>query len=90
VYHPAFLGSFSLKRVAPVLCPGFTFSDLPGIADGGAASRAWLALARSELEPERAAEVLAELGEYCARDSNALVRLLPALRALAADCAAAT
>jgi predicted RecB family nuclease len=90
VYHPAFLGSFSLKRVAPVLCPGFTFSDLPGIADGGAASRAWLALARSELAPARGAEVLAELREYCARDSSALARLLAALRALAADCAAAT
>lgn len=86
VYHPDFLGSFSLKRVAPVLCPGFTFSDLPGIADGGAASRAWLALARGELERERAAEVLAELRLYCARDSSALVRLMGALRALEADC----
>jgi hypothetical protein len=79
-----FLGSFSLKRVAPVLCPGFGFSDLVGIADGGAASRAWLALARGELTPERGAEVLAELREYCARDSLALARLLPALRALVA------
>ncbi len=90
VYHPEFLGSFSLKRVAPVLCPGFTFSDLRGIADGGAASRAWLALARSDLDRERGAEVLAELREYCARDSSALARLLPALRALAADCATPT
>ena len=90
VYHPAFLGSFALKRVAPVLCPGFTFSDLPGIADGGAASRAWLALARGELSREREVEVLAELREYCARDSSALACLLPALRALAADCPVST
>ncbi len=86
VYHPEFLGSFALKRVAPVLCPGFTFSDLRGIADGGAASRAWLALARGELPRERAAVVLAELRHYCARDSLALARLLPALRALEVDC----
>ena len=85
VYHPDFLGSFSLKRVAPALCPGFTFSDLPGIADGGAASRAWLALARGELSDSRASEVLAELRVYCARDSFALARLLPALRELAVD-----
>jgi len=83
VYHPEFRGSFSLKRVAPVLCPGFTFSDLSGVADGGAASRAWLALARGELTRERAAAVLAELRVYCARDSLALARLLPLLRGLA-------
>jgi hypothetical protein len=83
VYHPAFLGSFSLKRVAPALCAGFSFSDLPGIADGGAASRAWLALARGELSLARAAEVLAELHAYCAHDSLALALLLPRLRALA-------
>ncbi|MEX2209029.1 MAG: DUF2779 domain-containing protein [Myxococcota bacterium] len=88
VYHPEFLGSFSLKRVAPVLCPGFTFSDLAGIADGGAASRAWLALARGELPRWRADQVLAELRSYCARDSLALARLLPALRALEVDCPA--
>jgi len=82
VYHPAFLGAFGLKRVAPVLCPGFGFADLTGIADGGAASRAWLALARGELEPQRASQVLADLRRYCARDSLALARLLPALRAL--------
>jgi len=85
VYHPMFLGSFSLKRVAPVLCPGFGFSDLPGIADGGAASRAWLALARGELTLERGEAVLAELRAYCARDSLALALLLPALRALDAN-----
>lgn len=82
VYHPAFLGSFSLKRVAPALCPGFGFSDLPGIADGGAASRAWLSLARGELSPERGAGILRELREYCARDAMALTRLLAALRNL--------
>ena len=82
VYHPGFLGSFSLKRVAPALCPELTFSDLPGIADGGAASRAWLSLARGELSPERGAGILGELREYCARDALALARLLAVLRAL--------
>jgi predicted RecB family nuclease len=84
VYHPAFLGSFSLKRVAPVLA-GVRFDDLPGIADGGAASREWHALARGELSPEDGARVLAELRAYCARDSLALVELTRALRTLAAD-----
>ena len=84
VYHPGFQGSFSLKRVAPVLAPGFGFDDLPGIADGGAAARAWHALARGELAGPAAAAALAELRAYCARDSEALARVLAALRALAA------
>jgi len=84
VYHPAFLGSFSLKRVAPVLAPGFRFDDLNGIADGGAAARGWLALARGELDADRADEVLAELRAYCARDTLALAELTRALRSLAA------
>jgi len=85
VYHPAFLGSFSLKRVAPVLAPGFRFDDLRGIADGGAAARGWLALARGELGAQRGAEVLAELRAYCARDTLALAELTRALRSLAAE-----
>ncbi|HTO05533.1 MAG TPA: DUF2779 domain-containing protein [Myxococcota bacterium] len=85
VYHPEFLGSFSLKRVAPVLAKGFRFDDLPGIADGGAAARGWHALARGELSAADAARVLAELRAYCARDSLALAELTRALRALAAQ-----
>jgi len=85
VYHPDFRGSFSLKRVAPALAPGFGFADLPGIADGGAAARAWHALARGELAPAAAARALDELRAYCARDSLALARVLDALRELAAQ-----
>jgi len=80
LYHPAFLGSFSLKRVVPVLSPGSGWSDLPGVADGGAAARGWLALARGELSPEAGARLLGELRAYCARDSEALLILVEALR----------
>ncbi|HXZ84020.1 MAG TPA: DUF2779 domain-containing protein, partial [Myxococcota bacterium] len=83
VYHPEFLGSFSLKRVVPVLSPGAGWADLRGVSDGGAASRGWLALARGELAPEAAARLLRELRAYCARDSEALITLVQALRRLA-------
>jgi hypothetical protein len=83
VYHPAFRGSFSLKRVAPLLAPGFGWDDLDGIADGGAAAGAWLEMALGEADAARSAELRAGLVAYCARDSLALVHLLAALRALA-------
>lgn len=85
VYHPAFFGSFSLKRVVPALSPRFTWGDLPGIADGGAASRSWHALARGELSPAAAARILSELRAYCGRDSLALAELITALRRLARE-----
>jgi hypothetical protein len=85
LYHPAFLGSFSLKRIVPVLSPGAGWSDLRGVADGGAAARGWHALARGELSPEAGARLLAELRAYCARDSEALVTLVGALRDFAAS-----
>ncbi|HTO52652.1 MAG TPA: DUF2779 domain-containing protein [Myxococcota bacterium] len=85
VYHPAFLGSFSLKRVAPVLAPGFRFDDLVGIADGGAAARGWHRLARGELDADARSRVLSELRRYCARDTLALAELVRALRGLARD-----
>ena len=84
LYHPAFLGSFSLKRIVPVLSPGSGWSDLRGVADGGAAARGWLALARGELSAEAAAQLLAELRAYCARDSAALLTLVRALQGYAA------
>jgi predicted RecB family nuclease len=85
VYHPAFRGSFGLKRIAPVLVPGFGFDDLGALSDGGAAARAWHEMALGEADAERTARLRAALSAYCARDSLALVRVLEALRGLAKD-----
>ena len=38
IYFPEFGFSNSIKSVAPALCPGFSYDDLDGVADGGAAS----------------------------------------------------
>ena len=45
VYFPEFGFSNSIKSVAPALCPGFGYDDLEDIADGAAASAAFLQLA---------------------------------------------
>jgi hypothetical protein len=34
VSHPAFLGSYSIKSLAPALVPGCTYDDLDGVANG--------------------------------------------------------
>ncbi len=84
VYHPAFGGSFSLKRVLPALVPGLGYDDL-AIADGALASVAlerllWGGDAVSHAERGR---LRADLQGYCARDTLGLSRLLERLRSLA-------
>jgi predicted RecB family nuclease len=82
VYHSAFLGSFSLKRVAPALVPGFGYEELEGVSDGGAASAAFLQIASARIDSAGAQRIREQLLAYCARDTQALVELHGALRTL--------
>lgn len=84
VYHPDFLGSFSLKIVLPILCPDVTYEGLT-IADG---STAQLELARllygeSPVPTPERESLRAALLAYCERDTWAMVVLHQRLRELA-------
>jgi len=79
IYAPGFRGSFSLKRVAPVLDDGFGYDDLDGISDGGQAAGAYLRIALGEVTGNEAAQLRAQLLTYCERDTQALVVLQRAL-----------
>jgi predicted RecB family nuclease len=83
VYHPGFGGSFSLKRIAPALVPGFGYADLESVAGGGEAVVALERLATGGLEPEAETQLRRDLLSYCARDTLALVEVHRALRARA-------
>jgi hypothetical protein len=85
VYFREFWFSNSIKAVAPALCPGFGYDDLEGIADGAAASSAFLRLASGGLtEHDDAGQLRAALLAYCQRDTMAMVELHRALNRLAA------
>jgi Domain of unknown function(DUF2779) len=84
VYFPEFKFSNSIKSVAPALCPGFGYDDLVGVADGGAASAAFLQLASGYLTvPEEVDHLRAALLAYCQRDTLAMVEVHRALTRLA-------
>ena len=84
VYFPEFWFSNSIKSVAPALCPGFGYDDLDDIADGAAASAAFLQLASGCLaDPEEVAQLRAALLAYCQRDTLAMVEVHRALVRLA-------
>jgi predicted RecB family nuclease len=84
VYHPEFRGSFSLKAVAPALVPGFGYGDLDDDHDGAEATTAFARIVGAGCAVDEEARVRSALRAYCARDTEALVRLHDALRARAA------
>ena len=77
-YHPGFRGSFSLKRVLPVLAPEMGYGDLE-VTDGRTASVHYMQALRSRESLERQ-KTFYNLRAYCERDTLALVRLHEALR----------
>jgi hypothetical protein len=85
VYHPAFGGSFGLKRVLPALVPELDYSDL-AISDGQAAQAALEGLLFDEASlPVAEREALRrDLRAYCGRDTLGLVRIVEVLWGLAA------
>jgi hypothetical protein len=71
IYFPAAEFSNSIKSVGPALCPDFTYDDLTDIADGMAASAAFLVLASGSLtDPE---EIKSNgYGKLCRRIASAI------------------
>jgi len=80
-YHPAQLGSASLKAVLPALTGGPGYESLD-IKDGGTASWEYLRVTfGAEDHPDRA-EVRKQLEEYCGLDTEGMIRIVDALIAL--------
>jgi hypothetical protein len=79
VRHPDCLGSSSIKAVLPALVPDLSYQDLT-IAEGGTASLEFLRYQLGQKDDDEAALMFANLREYCARDTTAMVRVLEALR----------
>jgi predicted RecB family nuclease len=74
VTHPEFLGSNSIKVVAPALVPGFSYDDLNGVADGNDASAVFYRLATDRsLSDEDRGRYRRALLAYCGRDTLALM-----------------
>jgi hypothetical protein len=86
VYHPGFRGSFSIKRVVPVLCPGEGWEGLE-VASGEVAmvELARLLLDGSGLTASERVRLRQALLGYCERDTRTMVALLAKLRAIAGD-----
>jgi len=77
-YHPAQLGSASMKAVLPALT-GRGYDHL-AIQDGGTASRVFMRVARGEVDPVERQRLRGDLERYCALDTLGMVEIVRALR----------
>jgi hypothetical protein len=81
-YHPAQHGSASIKHVLPALT-GKSYQDL-SIADGEAASLAYLEITYGTLTDSEKAEIRTDLEQYCGLDTEAMVWIVNYLKELGA------
>ena len=72
--HPAFEGSWSIKKVLPVLAPHLRY-DTMAIGDGGTASMTWWQCINGEIALEDVEKVRDNLLRYCELDTLAMVEL---------------
>jgi hypothetical protein len=84
--HPDFHGSYSIKKVLPVLVTDhdLSYDDLP-IPKGEEAMMAWLGIMRGILSEEEVVTTKQELLRYCELDTMALVKNWKALENLVAE-----
>jgi len=78
-YHPGFHGSYSIKKVLPVLVPGLGYDGM-AIGNGLDASAQYAYMSRGRYDREEMERIRGELLEYCELDTLAMVRLEEGLR----------
>ena len=75
-YHPKMEGSFSIKKVLPVIAPDLNYDKLTEVSDGTGAQLAYI---RAALDPSVSAQAKAETEvnakAYCCQDTWAMVEV---------------
>lgn len=74
-YHPAMMGSWSIKAVLPTIGRGRQYEDLGGVRDGEGAQIAFLEAVHAQTPDERQQAIARDLLDYCELDTLAMVRL---------------
>ena len=75
-YHPAMHGSFSIKKVLPVIAPDLDYGELDEIQEGTGAQVAFVEAALNpNTTAERRSEIEQKLKAYCCQDTWAMVEV---------------
>ena len=75
-YHPSMRGSFSIKKVLPVVAPDLSYAELEGVQEGTGAQVAYIdAALNSETPVRQKAAIEQQLRTYCRQDTWAMVEI---------------
>ncbi len=78
---PRFEGSWSIKKVLPVVVPSLSYKDL-NIGNGGDAQRIWMETILDGRNTKNKDQILKDLRAYCGLDTLAMVEIFNVLRTL--------
>jgi hypothetical protein len=74
-YHPAMMGSWSIKSIIPTIAPELDYARLADVQEGSQAQLAYLEAIAPTTTRERREAIERALRTYCAHDTLAMVRL---------------
>lgn len=74
-YHPEMRGSFSIKKVLPVIAPDLDYDELDEVQEGTGAQIAYLEAVGPNVTPERRGDIEQKLQTYCRQDTWAMVEV---------------
>lgn len=75
-YHPAMLGSWSIKAVLPCIAPERSYSNLDGINEGTAAADGFMEAINADTDMVRKLELEEQLRRYCRFDTEAMLEIV--------------
>ena len=74
-YHPAMMGSWSIKRVLPTVAPDLHYGNLAAVQSGDMVEPVYFEMVDAATPAARRDELAHALLTYCERDTLAMVRL---------------
>jgi hypothetical protein len=74
-YHPAMMGSWSIKRVLPTIAPDLDYGNLESVQSGDMVEPAYFEMVNENSGADRKTQLEAALLTYCARDTLGMVRV---------------
>ena len=74
-YHPAMMGSWSIKRVLPTIAPDLDYANLESVQSGDMVEPVYFEMVDAGTTAQRKKELEAALLAYCERDTLGMVRV---------------
>jgi hypothetical protein len=74
-YHPAMMGSWSIKRVLPTIAPDLDYANLESVQSGDMVEPVYFEMVDAGATAERKTQLKEALLTYCERDTLGMVRV---------------